>query len=244
MGSLSLEKISLSHVRSVILVASGKGGVGKSTVAKHLAVTMQRQGRRVGILDADIYGPSVPFLMGVETSPLMENGKLIPHETHGIQSMSIGYLMNKSPLIWRGPMVQTAVKQLFKDVAWRELDVLIVDMPPGTGDIHLTISQSIPVTGAIIVSTPSMISWNDAFKCLQAFRNLEVPLLGIIENMSFLDCPQCDHVILPHKTFLQEKALEQAVSYLGCVPFVPEWMENIWSDEEIEKYYGPIMNFL
>lgn len=236
-----MEKISLPHIRHVILIASGKGGVGKSTVAHHVAKTMQQRGLCVGLLDADIYGPSVPFLMGERAQPLMEEGKLVPHNTEGIRSMSIGYLMEGAPLIWRGPMVQTAVKQLFKDVAWGPLDVLVVDMPPGTGDIHLTISQSVPVTGTVIVSTPSMLSWSDAFKCLQAFRNLGVPLLGLIENMAYLACPHCHYDILPPKTFLHEKAVEQAVPYLGSIPFMPEWMNETGGDEAIKKYYRPIV---
>ncbi len=187
----------LPGVSNVVAVASGKGGVGKSTVAVNLALAWARAGARVGILDADIYGPSQPLMLGLEGQrPTAPDGKhLVPLEAHGIKAMSIGFLIDATQaLVWRGPMVTQALTQLLSDTAWGELDYLVVDMPPGTGDIQLTLSQRVPVAGAIIVTTPQDIALADARKGLAMFEKVSVPVLGIVENMSLHVCTNCGHV--------------------------------------------------
>jgi ATP-binding protein involved in chromosome partitioning len=183
----------LPDVKSIIAVASGKGGVGKSTTAANLAVALGALGHRVGLLDADIYGPSVPRLMGLRGRPEPAGPNMIaPMRAHGIEVMSIGFLMDEeTPTIWRGPMVMGALRQLMSGVAWGALDVLVVDMPPGTGDAQLTMAQSVPLAGAVIVSTPQDLALIDARKGLAMFRKVEVPVLGIVENMSYFLCPHC-----------------------------------------------------
>lgn len=185
----------LANVRNVIAVASGKGGVGKSTVAVNLALALQAEGARVGILDADVYGPSQPRMLGSQAKPTSPDGThMHPIEAHGIQAMSIGFLIDEEqPMIWRGPMATQALLQLVNETRWRDLDYLIVDLPPGTGDIQLTLSQRIPVAGAVVVTTPQDIALIDARKGLQMFRRVEVPILGLVENMSFYHCPNCGH---------------------------------------------------
>jgi ATP-binding protein involved in chromosome partitioning len=182
-------------VKHIVAVASGKGGVGKSTVAVNLALGLVAEGKRVGLLDADIYGPSVPRMMGIKGKPEPTNDKrLRPMEAYGLKCMSMGFLVPEdSPMIWRGPMVIGALEQLLRDVAWGELDVLIVDMPPGTGDAQLTMAQRVPLAGAVIVSTPQDIALLDARKGINMFKKVEVPLLGIVENMSTFVCPNCNH---------------------------------------------------
>lgn len=178
--------------RNVIAVASGKGGVGKSTTAINLALGLLQLGQKVGILDADIYGPSLPRLMGLKDRPTAENNKLIPLEAWGLKAMSIGFLVDEdAPTIWRGPMVMSALEQMLRDVAWGDLDVLIIDMPPGTGDAQLTLSQRAQLAGAVIVSTPQDLALIDARKGLNMFRKVNVPVLGIVENMSHFLCPHC-----------------------------------------------------
>lgn len=185
----------ISSIKNIIAVASGKGGVGKSTTAANLALALQAEGASVGILDADIYGPNQPQMLGgLETPALREDKKMLPVMHHGLQTMSIGYLVNpETPMIWRGPMVTTALQQLLRDTVWDSLDYLIIDLPPGTGDIQLTLSQKIPVAGAIIVTTPQDIALLDARKGLEMFRKVKVPVLGVIENMSIHICSQCGH---------------------------------------------------
>ncbi len=185
----------LHGVKNLIAVASGKGGVGKSTVAVNLALALQSQGARVGILDADIYGPSQPRMLGCHGQPETIDGKrLIPKRGYGLQSMSIGYLVEEeTPTIWRGPMATSALEQMLRDTAWEDLDYLVVDLPPGTGDIQLTLCQKIPVSGAIIVTTPQDISLLDARKALKMFERVKVHVLGIVENMSVHVCGQCGH---------------------------------------------------
>jgi ATP-binding protein involved in chromosome partitioning len=186
----------LEGVRNIIAVASGKGGVGKSTTAVNLALAMAADGARVGILDADIYGPSQPLMLGlVGERPLSEDGQtMLPLSAHGLQVMSIGFLVDADqPMAWRGPMVTSALNQLLRQTRWDDLDYLIVDMPPGTGDIQLTLSQQVPVSGAVIVTTPQDIALLDARKGLQMFRKVSVPVLGIIENMSTHVCSNCGH---------------------------------------------------
>ena len=182
-------------VRSIIAVASGKGGVGKSTTAVNLAMGLAAIGQRVGLLDADIYGPSLPRMAGIAGRPATAEGnKLRAMESHGVKVMSMGFLVDEdAPMIWRGPMVQSALQQMLGDVLWGELDVLVVDMPPGTGDAQLTMAQRVPLAGAVIVSTPQDIALLDARKAINMFRKVDVPILGIVENMSYFCCPNCGH---------------------------------------------------
>jgi ATP-binding protein involved in chromosome partitioning len=181
-------------IRNIIAVASGKGGVGKSTTAVNLALSLARDGARVGILDADIYGPSIPRMMGVRGQPETDGKRIIPHRAHGLQIMSMGFLVDEeTPMIWRGPMVTSALQQLLTETDWDDLDFLVIDLPPGTGDIQLTLVQKIPVAGAIIVTTPQDIALLDARKAYQMFRKLEVNVLGVVENMSSHICSECGH---------------------------------------------------
>jgi ATP-binding protein involved in chromosome partitioning len=185
----------LPNVRNIIAVASGKGGVGKSTTAVNLALALAAEGARVGVLDADIYGPSIPRMLGLSGRPDSPDGKtIVPKKNHGLQAMSIGFLIEEdTPMIWRGPMVTQALQQLLNDTAWEDLDYLVIDLPPGTGDIQLTLCQRVPVSAAVIVTTPQDIALLDAKKALRMFQKVEVPVLGIIENMAIHVCSNCGH---------------------------------------------------
>lgn len=185
----------LPNIKNIIAVASGKGGVGKSTTAVNLALALAQDDFRVGILDADIYGPSVPLMLGINARPeIKDQKKIMPILAHGIQSMSIGYLIDENtPMIWRGPMVSGALQQLLNDTLWDNLDYLIIDLPPGTGDIQLTLAQKIPVTAAVVVTTPQDLALLDARRAYEMFRKVNVPVLGVIENMSIHICSQCGH---------------------------------------------------
>ncbi|QIK37918.1 iron-sulfur cluster carrier protein ApbC [Caldichromatium japonicum] len=186
----------IDHVKNIIAVASGKGGVGKSTVAVNLALALKAEGAKVGLLDADIYGPSQPRMLGLQgRQPESRDGQhLEPMISYGVQTMSIGFLIEEeTPMIWRGPMVTQALEQLLKDTNWSELDYLVIDLPPGTGDTQLTLAQKVPVSGAVIVTTPQDIALLDARKGLKMFQKVEVPVLGIVENMSLYICPKCGH---------------------------------------------------
>ena len=185
----------LPQVKNIIAVASGKGGVGKSTTAVNLALALQSQGASIGILDADIYGPNQPLLLGTEEKPPVKTEQgLTPVMRHGLQSMSIGYLVDaRAPMVWRGPMVSGALQQLLTETLWSALDYLIIDLPPGTGDVQLTLAQKIPVSGVLIVTTPQEIALLDVHKAIQMFKKVNLPLLGIIENMSLHLCPACGH---------------------------------------------------
>ncbi len=185
----------LPRVKNIIAVASGKGGVGKSTTAVNLALALATEGARAGVLDADIYGPSIPLMLGISGKPeAIENKHIVPMQAHGIQAMSIGFLIGEdTPMIWRGPMVTQAMQQLLNETAWQDLDYLIIDLPPGTGDIQLTLCQKVPVSGALIVTTPQDIALLDARKALKMFEKVEVPVLGIVENMAVHVCSQCGH---------------------------------------------------
>jgi ATP-binding protein involved in chromosome partitioning len=210
-------------VRSIIAVASGKGGVGKSTVALNLALALIALGYDVGLLDADVYGPSVPRLLNITEKPRSDGKKLQPIERFGLKTMSIGFLVDTdTPMIWRGPMVMGALSQMLADVAWAPLDVLVVDMPPGTGDAQLTIVQRVPLAGAVIVSTPQDLALIDARKALAMFRKTEVPILGIVENMSTFICPTCgtEHHIFGHGG-ARETAKELGCDFLGEIPLLP-----------------------
>lgn len=185
----------LPNVKNIIAVASGKGGVGKSTTAANIALALAAEGATVGLLDADIYGPSQPLMLGIQGRPETRDGKTLePMMGHGIQASSIGFMIDTdTPMVWRGPMVTQALEQLLRDTNWRDLDYLVVDMPPGTGDIHLTLSQKIPVTGAVIVTTPQDIALLDARKGLKMFEKVGIPILGIVENMAIHVCSNCGH---------------------------------------------------
>jgi len=210
-------------VRAIIAVASGKGGVGKSTVAVNLALGLAVLGHKVGLLDADIYGPSAPRLLNITEKPESDGKKLKPIERFHIKVMSIGFLVDTdTPMIWRGPMVMGALTQMLSDVAWAPLDILVVDMPPGTGDAQLTLAQRVPLAGAVIVSTPQDLALIDARKGLAMFRKTEVPILGIIENMSTFICPTCgtEHHIFGHGG-ARETAAELGCEFLGEIPLLP-----------------------
>ncbi len=184
----------LTSISNIIAVGSGKGGVGKSTTAVNLAIALQREGARVGLLDADIYGPSIPAMLGLKGQPSIDGEKIVPKEAHGLKVMSIGFLVEEdTPMIWRGPMVTSALQQLLNDTLWGTLDYLVIDLPPGTGDIQLTLAQRIPTAGAIIVTTPQDIALLDARKALHMFRKVDVPVLGVVENMSTHICTACGH---------------------------------------------------
>jgi ATP-binding protein involved in chromosome partitioning len=184
----------LPGVKNVIAVGAGKGGVGKTTVAVNLALALARVGGRVGILDGDIYGPNVPLMLGLKAQLATDGKQIIPAEKFGIQVVSIGFMTDEdAPVIWRGPMVHGAIQQFFRDVAWRDLDYLIIDMPPGTGDVALSLSQTVPVAGAIVVTTPQQVSLSDSRRAVRMYQKLNVPTLGIVENMSYYACPNCHH---------------------------------------------------
>jgi len=217
----------LPNVKNIIAIASGKGGVGKSTLAANLALALQAQGARVGLLDADIYGPSQPTMMGsASLKPDSPDGKSVqPLVVHGLQTMSIGYLVEASdqPMVWRGPMVTSALMQLLTQTLWDKLDFLLIDLPPGTGDIQLTLSQKIPVNGAVIVTTPQDIACIDARKGLQMFNKVKVPVLGIVENMSTHICTHCGHADAIFGVGGGESmAKEYNVRLLGQIPLAAE----------------------
>ncbi len=222
----------LENVKHTIAVASGKGGVGKSTVAVNLAVALAKQGHKVGLLDADIYGPSIPLMLGLNEKPKIYqdsgSAKMLPLENYGIKVMSIGFLLDdNAPVIWRGPMASGAVKQFMSDVKWDELDYLIFDLPPGTGDIQLTLVQSIPLSGAVIVTTPQEVSLIDARKGLQMFGRVNVPVFGIVENMSYFIAPDTGNKYDIFGTGGGERfAKEFDVNFLGGIPIDPRIREG------------------
>ncbi|MDP3527335.1 MAG: Mrp/NBP35 family ATP-binding protein [Hoeflea sp.] len=214
-------KIGVPGITTIIAVASGKGGVGKSTTAVNLALGLQATGLKVGVLDADIYGPSMPRLLGISGRPEQLEGRMLkPMENYGLKVMSMGFMVEEdTPMIWRGPMVMSALNQMLREVAWGELDVLVVDMPPGTGDAQLTMAQNVPLAGAVIVSTPQDLALIDARKGLNMFNKVNVPVLGIVENMSYFICPDCGgrHDIFGHGG-ARDEATRIGVPFLGEVP--------------------------
>ena len=184
----------LPGVKNVIAVGAGKGGVGKTTVSVNLALALAKFGSRVGILDGDIYGPNVPIMMGLHTQLATDGKQIVPAEAYGVQVVSIGFLTSDdAPIIWRGPMLHGAIQQFFKEVAWKDLDYLIVDMPPGTGDVALSLSQTVPVVGAVVVTTPQQVSLADSRRAVRMYQKLNIPTLGMVENMSYYACPNCHH---------------------------------------------------
>jgi ATP-binding protein involved in chromosome partitioning len=209
-------------IRNAIAVASGKGGVGKSTVAVNIATVLAKDGARVGLLDADIYGPNVPTMMGVDRLPSPQNNKLVPAESYGVKIMSIGFLVKPDqPLIWRGPMLHSAIRQFLTDVNWGELDYLIVDLPPGTGDAGLSLAQSLPLSGGVIVTLPQQVSLDDARRGLEMFRQLEVNVFGVVENMSYLELPDGSRMDIFGAGGGERLAAEAGVPFIGAIPMDP-----------------------
>lgn len=237
-------------VKSVLLVGSGKGGVGKSTVAASLACGLRRLGSKVGLLDADLYGPSIPHLFGSQDRPQIVNDRVQPVMIDGMPVMSIGFLIPADEaVIWRGPMLHGAITQFFRDTEWGDLDFLVVDLPPGTGDIAISVSQLVPVAGAVVVCTPQDVALLDALKAITMFRKVQIDLLGLIENMSFFICPNCR---VRHEIFgfggVRRHAAELNVPFLGELPIQPHLRElgdageiqNAWNDPALHPYFEQI----
>ena len=215
----------LPGVQNVIAVGSGKGGVGKTTVAVNLSVALGKLGYKVGLLDADIYGPNVPLMMGVNRQPdVLGENRIAPLTNHGIKVISVGFISpGDRPLVWRGPMLHSIIKQFLQQVEWGELDFLIVDLPPGTGDVVISLFQTVPLTGAIVVSTPSDVSLQDARKAIEMFRSVKVDVFGVVENMSTFLCPHCQHEIdIFSKGGVERTAKQFGVPYLGAVELDPD----------------------
>jgi ATP-binding protein involved in chromosome partitioning len=209
-------------VKNAVAIASGKGGVGKSTVAVNVAVSLAQSGASVGLLDADIYGPNIPTMMGVDRLPPPQDNKLIPAEIYGVKLMSIGFLVKPGQaLIWRGPMLHSAIRQFLSDVSWGELDYLIIDLPPGTGDAQLSLSQSIPLSGGVIVTLPQKVSLEDAYRGLQMFREVNVPILGVVENMSYLQLPDGTRMDIFGSGGGLSMAKKADVPFIGTIPMDP-----------------------
>lgn len=215
----------LPGVQNVIAVGSGKGGVGKTTIAVNLSVALGKLGYKVGLLDADIYGPNVPLMMGVNRQPdVLGENRIAPISNHGIKVISVGFISpGDRPLVWRGPMLHSIIKQFLQQVEWGELDFLIVDLPPGTGDVVISLFQTVPLTGAIVISTPSDVSLQDARKAIEMFRSVKVDVLGVVENMSHFHCPYCQHEIdIFSKGGVERTAKQFGVPYMGAVELDPD----------------------
>ena len=209
-------------IRNAIAVASGKGGVGKSTVAVNIAVSLAHSGARVGLMDADIYGPNVPTMMGISSMPNPKENRLIPAEAHGVKLMSMGFLVKPGqPLIWRGPMLNSAIRQFLSDVEWGELDYLIIDLPPGTGDAPLSLAQALPLTGVVIVTLPQQVSLEDASRGIEMFQTLNVPIMGVVENMSYLNLPDGTRLDIFGEGGGAALASRYNVPFLGAIPMNP-----------------------
>src|ERR1700736_1328120 len=215
----------LPGVAAIVAVGSGKGGVGKTTLAVNLAIVLSKLGHKVGLLDADVYGPNVPLMLGLNAQPkVLGDNRIEPLEAHGLRVISVGFLNpGDKPLIWRGPMLHSIIKQFLGSVVWGELDYLVVDLPPGTGDVALSLIQTVPLTGAIVVSTPSDVSLQDARKAIEMFRQMKVDLVGMVENMSYFVCPHCNHEIDIFSRGGAEKMAEHfSVAFLGSIELDPE----------------------
>jgi ATP-binding protein involved in chromosome partitioning len=226
--ALSMDEL-LPGVKNIIAVASGKGGVGKTTVSVNLALALAKTGAKVGLLDADIYGPSVPLMLGLKASPEVSNNKIQPPEVEGVKVISMGFFYEQSQQagIYRGPIVSGIVKQFLTDVSWGELDYLIIDLPPGTGDAPLTIAQTIPITGILIVTTPQDVAMNVAVKAIGMFNKLNVPIVGVVENMSYLHCPHCnEQIYLFGKAGGRRISEDFKIPFIGEIPLHPRIMEN------------------
>lgn len=214
-------------IKNAIAVASGKGGVGKSTVSVNIAVVLAKSGAKVGLLDADIYGPNIPVMMGVDHLPPIEGEKMLPAQAYGVKIMSIGFLVKTNqPLIWRGPMLHSAIRQFLTDVNWGELDYLIVDLPPGTGDAALSLVQSLPLTGGLIVTLPQQVSLDDARRSLEMFRQLNVNIFGVVENMSYLELPNGERLDIFGSGGGERLANESGVPFIGAIPVDPAIREG------------------
>ena len=213
-------RASIPGVKNVIAVGAGKGGVGKTTVAVNLAIALSKAGSRVGMIDGDIYGPNVPIMLGMKTQLTTDGAKILPAEKYGLQVISMGFMTgDDAPIIWRGPMLHGALQQFFKEVKWVDLDYLIIDMPPGTGDVALSLSQTVPVAGAIVVTTPQKVSLADSRRAVAMYKKLNIPTLGIVENMSYFICPSCQHESdIFGKSGGQMMAEELNVPFLGSIP--------------------------
>src|SRR6201984_506874 len=219
----------LPGVGTIVAVGSGKGGVGKTTLAVNLAIVLSKLGHKVGLLDADVYGPNVPLMLGINSQPkVLGDNRIEPLEGHGLKVISVGFLNpGDKPLIWRGPMLHSIIRQFLGSVVWGELDYLVVDLPPGTGDVALSLIQTVPLTGAIVVSTPSDVSLQDARKAIEMFRQMKVDLVGMIENMSYFVCPHCHHEIDIFSRGGAEKTAHQFdVPFLGSIELVPAIREG------------------
>src|SRR5918997_6317469 len=226
--SLSMDEL-LPGVKNIIAVASGKGGVGKTTVSVNLALALANAGAKVGLLDADIYGPSVPLMLGLKASPEVVNNKIQPPEVEGVKVISMGFFYEQSQQagIYRGPIVSGIVKQFLTDVSWAELDYLIIDLPPGTGDAPLTIAQTIPITGIVIVTTPQDVAMNVAVKSIGMFNKLNIPIVGVVENMSYLSCPNChDRINVFGKGGGQKISEQFNIPFIGEIPLTSEIMQG------------------
>jgi ATP-binding protein involved in chromosome partitioning len=223
-GQQQQPKLPIPGVQNLIAVGSGKGGVGKTTVSVNLAIALAALGHKTGLLDADVYGPNVPLMMGINRTPMAYGERIQPLENYGVKLMSMGFLSpGDKPLVWRGPMLHSVIQQFLRGVDWGELEYLIIDLPPGTGDVQLTLIQTAPVTGAVVVTTPSDVSLEDARKAVHMFNQVKVPILGIVENMSYLDCPHCHQRIdvFSHGGG-RRTAQEMQVNFLGELPLSPE----------------------
>jgi ATP-binding protein involved in chromosome partitioning len=222
------EESLLPGVKHIIAVSSGKGGVGKSTVTVNMAVALKQEGYAVGIMDADIYGPNIPMMIGVTKEPIKEGDKITPAEGQGVKVISMGFFVPEdTPVVWRGPMVHSAIQQFFRDVVWGELDYLLIDLPPGTGDVPLTLSQLVPLTGAITVTTPQEVALSDVRKGMTMFKKVNVPLLGVVENMSYFVCGHCGERTEIFSFGGGEQAAKKFdVPFLGRVPLDPAIREG------------------
>jgi ATP-binding protein involved in chromosome partitioning len=228
-GPAGPKRDALPQVKNIVAVGAGKGGVGKSTIALNLAVGLQRCGARVGLMDGDIYGPSMPTMLGIRgTPPNVRGNKILPHEVHGIRAITIGSLVEQDkPLIWRGPMAHGAFKQLLLDnTEWPELDYLIVDLPPGTGDVPLTLCQLLPLTGAVVVATPQQVALDDAIRAVRMFQTLGAPVLGVVENMSYIPLPDGGMLDMFGRGGTERAAKELGLPFLGELPMFPELRVN------------------
>ena len=227
-GKPDAKEALLPGVKHIIAIASGKGGVGKSTVSTNLAVALAQTGKKVGLMDADIYGPNIPMMMGMPEPPGKEGDKIKPAEAHGVKIISMGFFVPEdTAVVWRGPMVHTAIQQFFRDILWGELDYLLIDLPPGTGDAQLSVSQIVPLTGVVTVTTPQEVALYDVRKGIMMFQKVNVPLLGIIENMSFFVCGHCGERTDIFSSAGGERAAQKFdVPFLGHIPLDPAIREG------------------